>query len=100
MNEAGAAVAASVAKRARPADPCSFVIFGASGDLTKRLLVPALYNLAADGLLPEAFCVLGVARTPKTHEGFRADLETSRAEEFHPRALPEPYVNLSITAVG
>ena len=75
MNEAGAAVAASVAKRARPADPCSFVIFGASGDLTKRLLVPALYNLAADGLLPEAFCVLGVARTPRTHEGFRADLE-------------------------
>ncbi len=75
MNEAGAAIAASVARRARTADPCSFVIFGASGDLTQRLLIPALYNLAADGLLPDAFCIIGVARTPRSHEGFRADLE-------------------------
>src|SRR5262249_57827761 len=39
----------------RRADPCAFVIFGASGDLTKRLLVPALYNLAAAHLLPDEF---------------------------------------------
>ena len=39
------------APKPAPADPCSFIIFGASGDLTHRLLVPALYNLAADGLL-------------------------------------------------
>ena len=38
-----------------PAGPCCFVVFGANGDLTKRLLVPALYNLAATGLLPENF---------------------------------------------
>src|SRR6516162_2738123 len=43
-------------------DPCSFVIFGATGDLTHRLVIPALYNLATTNLLPEKFCVVGVAR--------------------------------------
>ena len=43
-------------------EPCVMVVFGASGDLTKRLLVPALYNLACDGLLSESFAVLGSGR--------------------------------------
>src|SRR5882724_305194 len=43
-------------------DPCSFVIFGVTGDLTHRLVIPALYNLAASNLLPEKFCVVGIAR--------------------------------------
>jgi glucose-6-phosphate 1-dehydrogenase len=43
-------------------DPCSFVIFGATGDLAHRLVIPALYNLAATNLLPDRFCVVGVAR--------------------------------------
>jgi glucose-6-phosphate 1-dehydrogenase len=60
----------------RPADPCSFVIFGASGDLVHRLLVPALYNLAVGGLLPEAFAIIGVARGDKSEEKFRAGLES------------------------
>jgi glucose-6-phosphate 1-dehydrogenase len=46
----------------RVADPCIFVIFGASGDLTKRKLVPALYHLEQAGLLPANFAVVGVAR--------------------------------------
>ena len=54
-SEAGSAGAAS----ASPAGPCSVVIFGAAGDLTKRLLVPALYNLANTGLVPEKFGLLG-----------------------------------------
>ena len=41
---------------------CAFVIFGVTGDLTRRLIVPALYNLAAEELLPDKFCVVGVAR--------------------------------------
>src|SRR5579862_7968282 len=53
------------------ADPCIFVIFGASGDLTKRLLVPSLYHLAADGLLPNAFAVIGVSRSELSHDEFR-----------------------------
>jgi glucose-6-phosphate 1-dehydrogenase len=43
-------------------DPCSFIIFGVTGDLTHRLVIPALYNLAAGNLLPDKFCVVGVAR--------------------------------------
>src|SRR5258705_7824683 len=43
-------------------DPCSFIIFGVSGDLAHRLVIPALYNLAASNLLPDKFCVVGVAR--------------------------------------
>src|SRR5260221_654813 len=62
------------ATTAAPADPCCFVIFGASGDLTHRLLMPALYNLAAGGLLPDAFSIIGVARGEKSDEAFRDDL--------------------------
>ena len=50
----------------RAADPCALVIFGASGDLTKRKLFPALYSLAYRRLLPDKFAVLGVARTEET----------------------------------
>lgn len=52
-------------------DPCSVVIFGASGDLTKRKLIPALYNLALDGFLPGASSIIGVARRPVSDEDFR-----------------------------
>ena len=52
-------------------EPCVMVIFGASGDVTKRLVVPALYNLACDGLLTEEFAVLGVGRTEMNDEEFR-----------------------------
>jgi glucose-6-phosphate 1-dehydrogenase len=57
-----------------PAGPCCLVIFGASGDLTHRLLVPALYNLAAGGLLPDAFAIIGIARREMSNDAFRSDL--------------------------
>src|SRR5215469_12348596 len=57
-----------------PADPCALVVFGAAGDLTHRLLVPALYNLAADALLPPAFSLVGVARGERSDDAFRAEL--------------------------
>lgn len=56
----------------RTAEPCVAVIFGASGDLTKRKLVPALYSLATQNLLASGFSVVGTARTPMNHEAFRA----------------------------
>jgi glucose-6-phosphate 1-dehydrogenase len=59
---------------ARPGDPCTMVIFGASGDLTKRKLIPALYNLAQDHLLSENFAILGVARNDFSVEQFRDTL--------------------------
>jgi glucose-6-phosphate 1-dehydrogenase len=56
-------------------DNSLYVIFGASGDLNKRKLVPSLYALFVQGLLPEKFAVLGVSRTPFTDEAHRAAMK-------------------------
>jgi glucose-6-phosphate 1-dehydrogenase len=56
------------------AEPCSMVIFGASGDLTRRKLVPALYNLRLDGLLPGGCAVVGAARSEMSDESFSRSL--------------------------
>jgi glucose-6-phosphate 1-dehydrogenase len=66
--------AASRMARAAQAPPCAMVLFGASGDLTKRLLMPALYNLAKASRLPDKFALIGVDRSEKTHEDFREEL--------------------------
>ena len=58
----------------RGLEPACVVIFGASGDLTRRKLVPALHTLACGGFLPAASQVLGVARSPLSHEAFRKQL--------------------------
>jgi len=55
-----------------PVDPCTIVIFGGSGDLARRRLIPALYNLLLDGLLPNQFAVLGLGRKQMTDGEFRA----------------------------
>jgi glucose-6-phosphate 1-dehydrogenase len=55
-----------------PASPCVMAIFGASGDLTRRKLLPALYNLRQSGLLSDRFAVLGLSRSPLTDDEFRA----------------------------
>src|SRR5215471_7278993 len=60
-----------VQQRATKAPPCTLVIFGAGGDLTKRLLMPAIYNLSKDQLLSEKFAIIAVDRTPKPVEAFR-----------------------------
>ncbi len=57
-----------------PGDPCVMVIFGASGDLTKRKLIPALYNLAREGFLSKEFAVVGIARRGMSNEAFRDKL--------------------------
>lgn len=54
--------------------PCSLVIFGASGDLTRRKLMPALYHLFEGGHLPEGFRIVGYGRSAKTDEEFRNEL--------------------------
>ncbi|MEO1128158.1 MAG: glucose-6-phosphate dehydrogenase [Planctomycetota bacterium] len=55
-------------------DPCVMVLFGASGDLAARKLIPALYELDCDGRLPEEFCVIGISRTEMTDEEWRTSL--------------------------
>src|SRR4051794_26906122 len=59
--------------------PCCMVIFGAGGDLTKRLLVPALYNLATTGLLPEHFALVGVDMADLSAEQWRDSLHAMMA---------------------
>ncbi len=58
----------------RTADPCVMVIFGATGDLTKRKLFPALYNLAKDGFLPDNFAIVGVGRQELETNDFRTKI--------------------------
>jgi glucose-6-phosphate 1-dehydrogenase len=55
--------------------PCILVIFGATGDLTARKLLPALYNLRREGQLPSQFVCVGFARRPKSHEEFREEMK-------------------------
>lgn len=55
----------------RPTGACVMIIFGASGDLTKRKLIPALYNLRKDGLLPKEFAIVGCGRTPISREDYQ-----------------------------
>jgi glucose-6-phosphate 1-dehydrogenase len=79
----------------RVPDPCVVVIFGASGDLTKRKLLPALYHLEQAGLLPEDIAVVGVARRP-LQDTFAADMKEGiiaggGVEEFEPKL--EPFVS-------
>ena len=62
----------------RVADPCVMVIFGFSGDLTRRKLIPALYNLASQGLLSRDFAIVGLGRTPMSDEEAR----TKMTEDF------------------
>jgi len=78
MTEQSNPLREGLSTRAVP-QPCAIVIFGATGDLTHRKLIPALYNLAADGELPPAVAVIGFARRPKTDQEFRNELgETTK----------------------
>ncbi|MGA9796935.1 MAG: glucose-6-phosphate dehydrogenase [Rhizomicrobium sp.] len=65
---------------AKPAPNCAMVIFGASGDLTKRLVVPALYNLTRTGLLPERFALVGVDHNQKDSADWAKDLHDFLAD--------------------
>src|SRR5947207_13393307 len=56
---------------AKPASPCIMVIFGATGDLTGRKLIPSLYNLKRNNLLANEFAIIGLAMDPHHDESFR-----------------------------
>ena len=61
----------------KPVEPCTIVIFGASGDLTARKLIPALYHLAKDKQMPPTFRIIGFARREKTDESWRQELRSA-----------------------
>src|SRR5215471_2601783 len=75
------------------ADPCTVIIFGASGDLTKRKLVPALYRLVQQRLLPAEFAIVGQARTPMSDDEFRNRMKTSVAQFSEAREVDDEMWN-------
>jgi glucose-6-phosphate 1-dehydrogenase len=79
----------------RTPDPCILVIFGASGDLTKRKLFPALYSLACRRLLPEKFAVVGVARSEETDDGFRERMKGAVQEYARDELRDEVWESLA-----
>jgi glucose-6-phosphate 1-dehydrogenase len=64
-----------------PIHPTTLVIFGGTGDLAKRKLLPAIYNLAHEGALPERFNLIAIARTEQPHEDYR-QMARESIEEF------------------
>ena len=81
--------------RSRP-ESCTLVIFGATGDLTHRKLIPALYNLAVDGDLPAGLRVVGFARREKSDDEYRSDLEELNrkvSRQGHDEQLWEHFAN-------
>src|SRR5207237_10551951 len=79
-----------------PVHPTALVIFGATGDLAHRKLLPALYNLAHEGALPERFDLVGVARSEMTDEQFQETVRES-IERFS-RTRPDPNVLEGLTS--
>ena len=69
-------------------DPSMMVIFGASGDLTRRKLVPAIFDLARQGLLPPSFVIVGVSRTPMSDDAYREYL-LDAMKEFGQLTAPD-----------
>ncbi len=78
-------------RSSRNIDPCVLVIFGATGDLTGRRLVPAIYNLGREGQLPPNFACVGFARREKTHEEFRNELKDDINEFSRVKPIDEPF---------
>ncbi len=76
-----------------PSDPCMLVIIGASGDLTSRKLIPALYNLFRKGGLPARFQVVGCGRTALTDDEFRAKMEGPLSKEGRDLSRWEEFKN-------
>src|SRR5439155_24899668 len=72
-------------EKAKKADPCVMVIFRATGDLTKRKLLPALYNLAKEDFLPHSFAIIGVGRQEMETSEFRKQA-AANLKEFLPHA--------------
>src|SRR5258706_6402416 len=80
-------------------EPCSIIIFGASGDLTARKLIPAFYHLCKEKQMPPAFRVIGFARRDKTDESWRKELrealdQFSRTKPVDEKIWKEFSVNL------
>ena len=82
----------------KTAPPCIFVLFGATGDLTARLVFPALYNLATQKLLPESFAIVGIARKEADDNAFRKHLRES-LDKFGNRKIDDTIADKLLSCV-
>ena len=80
--------------------PCGLVIFGASGDLTRRKLMPSLYHLYASGMLPEQFFILGTGRNAIGTDQFRSTMLAAVKEARLQRLQPEDLGRVFLPAVS
>ena len=85
-------------QRVRTPDPLALVIFGGTGDLARRKLMPALWKLKADGLLPDAFCIVGNSREDIGEDEFRARMRGA-LEEFAQAPVLTRRVSLTTAVV-
>lgn len=76
-------------------EPCTLVIFGGSGDLARRRLIPAVYNLLLDGLLPSNYVVLGLGRTPMSDEEFRTTVRDGVIKHSRQALIEETWTTFS-----
>jgi len=76
----------------RTPDPCAMVIFGASGDLTERKLIPALFYLSCEHMLAPGFSVIGCARTPSTDDQYRRRMADSVKKFLHLTSESDAFV--------
>ncbi len=79
----------SEGQQTRLVEPCTMVIFGATGDLTSRKIIPALYNLLRDGQLPTQFACMGFARRPKDDDQFRTEMKDAVSKFSRTKPLEE-----------
>src|SRR5919112_3141395 len=73
----------------RTTEPCVVIIFGATGDLTKRKLVPALYRLVQERLVPAEFAIVGAARSELSSEEFRANMKEAIIQFSEAKSVDE-----------
>src|ERR687890_2405822 len=84
-----------LAESVTPVEPSTLIIFGGSGDLARRRLIPALYNLLLDGLLPSDYLVLGLGRTPMSDEEFRATVRDGVVKHSRQALLEDTWTAFS-----
>lgn len=89
MNHHASAVFGDFPLDQKSLSPCILVIFGATGDLTARKLIPAIYQLSKGGMLPANFACVGFARRPKSHDDFRKEMREALGKFARTKPLDE-----------
>ena len=80
--------------------PTVFVLFGATGDLARRMVLPAFYTLAIEGLLPDEWLLVGNGRGDVSHEDFQRPRARQALDEFGPKPAQGPWARVRASGCG